>query len=109
MSPHHASGAGFILVLALLCGSAWAGPSAAHVVVIEGVRFTPEVLSVKSGDWVQWINKDPFPHTVTSPGSFDSHSIAAGGTWKHRMRKTGELQYTCTFHPNMKAALRVEP
>ena len=94
----------------LLCSHA---PRAAHapilhVVVIEGVKFTPDALTVNRGDWVHWINKDPFPHTVTAPGTFDSHSIAVGATWKYRARKAGNFAYTCTLHPNMKGTLRVE-
>jgi plastocyanin len=98
---------GCALFLSLISGATSAGPAVTHIIVIEGVKFTPEILNVKSGEWIRWINKDPFPHTVTSAGSFDSHSIAAGTSWKYRMQETGEFQYTCTFHPNMKAALRV--
>ena len=79
-----------------------------HVVVIEGVKFTPDDLTVKRGDTVQWVNKDPFPHTVTSLGAFDSHGIAVGATWKYQTRKSGTFAYTCTLHPNMKGTLRVE-
>ena len=89
--------------------SSRAAPAAIpNVVVIEGVKFTPDALTVKRGDTVQWVNKDPFPHTVTSPGAFNSHSIAVGATWKYRTRKSGIFAYTCTLHPNMKGTLRVE-
>lgn len=85
-----------------------AGAPITHIVVIEGVKFEPDSLTVKRGEWVRWINKDPFPHTVTAPGTFDSHSIAVGGTWKYLARKAGEYHYACTLHPNMKGILRVE-
>jgi plastocyanin len=94
--------------LGLIGATASAGPSAAHQIAIEGVKFTPDVMTVKRGEWVQWVNKDPFPHTVTSPGAFDSHSIPAGKTWKYRARAVGDFQYTCTLHPNMKALLRID-
>ena len=55
-----------------------------------------------------WTNKDPFPHTVTAPGKFDSHDIAADGSWKYVARTAGEYAYICTLHPNMKGTLRVE-
>lgn len=49
-----------------------AGPAAAatpkpatYTVVIEGVRFDPQVLTVNV---VFWINHDPFPHTATAQG-----------------------------------------
>ncbi len=88
--------------------SSAAGPSpATHTVVIDGVQFVPETLTVARGDTVVWVNRDPFPHTVTSPGAFDSHEIAAGSQWKYTPRKVGEFPYTCTLHPNMKGTLRV--
>jgi len=31
--------------------------------------------TVKQGETVTWINKDPFPHTATAPGVFDSRDI----------------------------------
>jgi plastocyanin len=40
-------------------------------------------------------------------GSFDSHSIAAGGTWRFVANKTGVYDYICTLHPNMKGTLKV--
>jgi plastocyanin len=80
----------------------------ANIVVIEGVSFRPDLLTVKRGDWVQWVNKDPFPHTVTAAGSFDSRSIAEGATWKYHASKVGTFAYACTLHPNMHGTLRVE-
>lgn len=81
---------------------------ATHTVVMQATSYSPAALTVKRGDTVVWVNKDPFPHTVTSPGAFDSKSIAAGSSWTYKARKAGEYAYTCTFHPNMKATLRVE-
>jgi plastocyanin len=101
--------------LGLLLGGA--GPDAAiasgkpatHEVVMEGTRFQPEVLDVKVGDSVVWVNKDLFPHTATSKaGGFDSKTIQAGDSWNYRVTKKGEFAYTCTFHPTMKATLRVK-
>jgi plastocyanin len=98
----------------LLCGAnaalgaTPAAKPATHTVIIEGVKYEPEALAVKRGDTVVWVNKDPFPHTVTAADVFDSHSIAAGASWKYVARKAGEYAYTCTLHPNMKGTLKVE-
>lgn len=81
---------------------------AIHTVVIEGVKYEPETLTVRRGEMVVWVNKDPFPHTVTAAGVFDSHSIAVGGSWKYVARKPGTYAYACTLHPNMKGTLKVE-
>jgi plastocyanin len=85
-----------------------AGAPKTHTVVIEGVKYEPDSLTIERGERVKWINKDPFPHTVTAPGEFDSHSIAAGGTWTYVARKAGALSYSCTLHPNMKGSLQVQ-
>jgi plastocyanin len=103
----------FALVCALCSLCACAGAIAAdkpatHTVVIEAVKYEPETLTVKSGDSIIWVNKDPFPHTVTAKGAFDSHDIAAGKSWKYIARKTGGYAYICTLHPNMKGTLKVE-
>jgi plastocyanin len=100
--------------LGLLLGSpgpaATASPRATtHTVVIDSLRFHPQVLTVKAGDTIMWVNRDPFPHTATAEGKqFDSHEIAPGRSWKYTARKTGEYAYACVLHPTMKATLRVE-
>ncbi len=79
-----------------------------HQVSIEALAYHPAALTVKRGDVVVWTNNDPYPHTVTDTGAFDSKSIAPGATWRYTASKTGDFPYTCTFHPNMKGILRVE-
>jgi plastocyanin len=103
------------LALAFAAGMALgAGPALAaggpvtHTVVMQATSYAPQLLTVKRGDTVVWINKDPFPHTVTATRGFDSKSIAADASWKYRATEVGEFPYTCTFHPNMKGTLRVE-
>ncbi len=80
----------------------------AHTVIIEGMRFSPQNLTVRRGDRITWINKDPFPHTVTTTdGKFDSHLIAPDGSWTYVARKTGEYHYVCSLHVTMKGRLTV--
>jgi plastocyanin len=90
--------------------AATAGPrTTTHTVVIDSLRFDPQVLTVKAGDTIIWVNHDPFPHTATAEGKlFDSHEIAPGRSWKYTARKAGEFAYACVLHPTMKATLRVE-
>ncbi|TMH36264.1 MAG: copper-binding protein [Betaproteobacteria bacterium] len=92
--------------LVIACGGGGIGEAAAatgtaHTVVIEAVKYEPETVTVKRGETVAWVNKDPFPHTVTAKGAFDSREIAAGKTWKFTPRKAGEYAYICTLHPTM--------
>jgi plastocyanin len=117
LQRRHGRGRGYPFAVALVC--AWgllhadsaaiaADKAATRTVVIDGLKYEPETLTVKRGETVVWVNKDPFPHTVTAKGAFDSHDIAAGKSWKYTARKAGEYPYICTLHPNMKGTLKVE-
>jgi plastocyanin len=83
-----------------------AGPPA--VVTIEATSYKPDAITVKKGESVTWVNKDPFAHTVTAAGKFDSRSIAPNGKWTYKAAKAGEFTYICTLHPNMKGTIKVE-
>jgi plastocyanin len=76
---------------------------------MDGTRFDPEVLTVRPGDTVVWVNRDPVPHTATArSGAFDSGSVEPGKSWKYRAGKPGSFPYFCAFHPTMKGVLKVE-
>lgn len=102
-----------------LLASMWAfaiiqGPSlttaaapAIHSVTIEGMRFTPERLTVHRGERIVWVNKDLVPHTVTH-AAFDSRIIAPNASWTYVAQKPGQYVYACTLHPAMKAMLIVQ-
>jgi plastocyanin len=82
---------------------------ATHTVTIEASRYDPEELTVNAGDTVIWVNKDLVAHTATSQaGRFDSGIIVPGKSWRYKANRTGEFAYTCTYHPTMKATLRVK-
>ena len=99
------------LALAIACALGAHAANAApqtHTVVIEGMRFNPETLTVHRGDRIVWRNKDLVPHTATASGAFDSHTIAADGSWSTVATKAGTLPYGCSFHPTMKGTLEVQ-
>jgi plastocyanin len=77
-------------------------------ITIDGTRFEPEDATVKVGDKIVWVNKDPFPHTATAKPAFDSGTIDAGASWSYTASQAGEFPYVCRFHPTMKAMLRVK-
>ena len=90
-----------------VAGAAIAAPRV-HTVLIEGMRFQPEGLTVAPGDTVVWVNRDLVPHTATSASArFDSGELAPGKSWTYTVRGAGEFNYICTYHPLMKAILRV--
>jgi len=100
-----------VAAVALLSNSVGHGAAvkpATHTVTIEAVQFQPDVIDAKRGDSIVWVNKDPFPHTVTADGKFDSKEIKPGESWTYKVQQSGDLPYICTLHPTMKAALRVK-
>lgn len=104
----------FTLVIAfsLLVGAALSAADGrshprTHTVLMEGMEFRPEALTVRVGDSIVWVNKDLVPHTATTD-RFDSGTIPAGKSWKYTVGAKGEFPYGCTFHPTMRGALRVK-
>lgn len=105
----------FLAGLVLLASSASAGAmqkstgkGKAHTVKIDGMVFTPPILTINAGDTVTWVNNDIVEHTATAAdGSFDSKMIAAGKSWKQTFKSKGDFAYVCKYHPTMKGTLKV--
>lgn len=96
------------LVLAVACTAVHADGKV-HTVVIEAMRYMPDVIEVNAGDTIVWKNRDAFPHTATAADrSFDSREIASEGAWKFKARTKGVFPYVCTLHPTMKAMLVIK-
>lgn len=68
-------------------------------VTMNMMKFNPEVLDVKMGDTVIWINKGLVAHTVQSfqPGKFYSDTLQPGQMWKWVVKDSAA--YYCTIHP----------
>jgi len=93
--------------LALLALPALAS-AATQTVVIEGMKFEPESVTVKPGDKVVWHNKDVVPHTATAAGKFDSKNLGGGQSWTWTAGAKGRYDYVCTYHPGMKGTVVVQ-
>jgi plastocyanin len=77
-------------------------------------RFYPEVVVIRPGDTVEWINNSDQIHTVTndpasavhpdnvtaptSASRFDSGYIEPGKTYRVRFTQEGEYRYVCFLH-----------
>jgi plastocyanin len=85
-------------------------PAGIAQVTIRLVKFSPEMIEIKTGQTVEWTNDDLTPHTVTSQGAGDlnSGSIDAGTSWRHTFTQAGSFQYYCAFHPEMKGTVVVK-
>ncbi len=94
-----------VLALAVLTAAA---PKPALVIHLTNFSFKPASATVKTGDTVQFVNDDPYPHTVTDAGgSFDSGNLDERASWSHTFTKAGTYTLTCTYHPNMRGTLTV--
>lgn len=101
--------------LTFLTGSVSAGSAAeapkpvTHKVTIDATDYKPQMLAVKAGDSVVWVNNDLFKHSVTATGgSFDSRDIPPGGSWTYTAKAAGSFEYSCIYHPTMRGTLRVQ-
>lgn len=82
--------------------------SAGVSIAMDGTTFAPGELTVAVGETVTWINKDPFPHNVSSaPGDFRSEDLLPGDEWRFTPAVEGRFPYVCTLHPGMEGTLIV--
>lgn len=84
-------------------------PARTHTVMMEGMAFMPESLTVAVGDTIVWINKDLVPHTATSTtAGFDSKLVEVRKSWRYTADRKGDFDYVCSLHPKMVAKLHVQ-
>jgi plastocyanin len=99
-------------VVVLLLGAANAiaqDASQVHTVIIGNFKFSPEVLSVKPGDRIVWVNQDIVPHTATAlDKSWDTGAIGSNESKGMVVKKAQTLSYYCFYHPGMTAKLLLE-
>jgi len=78
-----------------------------------GNSYNPNLIEIKVGDTVTWINSDSSPHTVTSLSSndsnFDSGVLRNGEAFSFTFDKEGQYSYFCTLHPSMVGTVVVFP
>lgn len=71
--------------------------------------FTPAALEIRVGTTVAWKNMSSVPHTVTSDDgtTFDSGTLAVGGTFRFTFKTAGTFSYHCNVHPYMRSVIIV--
>jgi plastocyanin len=79
-----------------------------HTIEIRGMKFEPEVLNVKKGDKVVWVNRDFVEHDVTEQNgkAWASSKLKAGVSWD--MIVTKSEVYYCNLHVVMKGKIVVD-
>ncbi|MFA5828705.1 MAG: PQQ-dependent sugar dehydrogenase [Candidatus Shapirobacteria bacterium] len=75
---------------------------------IKNFKFEPETITIPKGTKVTWANEDSTPHTIASQGNFESNTFDQGETFSFTFEETGEFDYICGIHPEMKGKVIVE-
>jgi plastocyanin len=95
------------LFIAFLWLPALAG-AAEHHVVIDAMKFSPQVVKARPGDTIVWENRDMFVHNVTAAAAkVSSGDLAPGKTWRYVVPAGASFDYLCTLHPVMKGRVDV--
>jgi plastocyanin len=96
------------LVVAALFGLSPLSAQAADIrITIDKLVYTPAEVRAKVGDTVEWINKDVIAHTATAKNKGWDVLIGPDKTVRMVLKKSGEFDYYCRFHPNMQGHLTV--
>ena len=76
---------------------------------IKDFAFTPQTLTVKSGETVTWINRDEEPHTVVSVEKQFKKSTALDTDQEFTITAgaPGTYTYFCSVHPKMTGTIVV--
>lgn len=87
------------------------GPAFAYSPVINVIiynnRFVPEVLTINVGQTVNWINRDPASHTVSSP-FLGSNQIEMGQAYSFQFIQPGHYHYVSQIDPQMHGEIIVK-
>lgn len=80
-------------------GSSGSGSGSDVMVSVIDMKFDDDTLTVKAGTTVTWTNNGDLPHTVTADdGSFDSATLASGGSFSFTFTQPGTYLYYCKLH-----------
>lgn len=77
-------------------------------VSIQNFAFNPQIVTVKIGTKITWINNDSAAHTVTSDeagGPLDSSDFAPGESFSVTFNQPGRFNYHCSIHSSMKGTI----
>lgn len=77
-------------------------------IMISGMKFMPEELTVQKGDTVVFLNNDMVVHDITQQPdkAWNSSKLNPGQSYKMVVRAGAD--YNCSIHPTMKGRLIVQ-
>ncbi|MEA2760430.1 MAG: hypothetical protein QOH65_3043 [Methylobacteriaceae bacterium] len=87
----------------------FATPAAAETIRInvDKLAFTPAGVSAHVGDTIEWVNGDFLAHTATARSKEWDVMIAPNKAGRLVLKRLGDIDYYCRFHPNMTGKITV--
>jgi plastocyanin len=108
-----------LLMMVALC-SIGRNATAANIAVPKGAKvyrveihnfaFEPRTLTIPTGAYVVWTNRDEEPHVITSAGALfeSSKGLDTGDTHTVAFSRPGTYAYYCSIHPMMVGTIIVK-
>jgi plastocyanin len=89
--------------VAALAAALWTAPAFADTiaVTIGNVAYAPAKISARVGDTIVWTNDDIVAHTATARDKSWDVNILPKKTGTLVVKKAGNIEYYCRYHPNM--------
>lgn len=78
-------------------------------IVMSNLAYVPVETAAAVGDVIEWDNNDFLAHTATATNGNWNVVITAKKTKRLILKKAGQVDYFCKYHPNMKGRLVVVP
>ena len=76
-----------------------------HQIILSGLTFSPDTMTVPIGTTVSWLNIESVTHTVTSDAGdsivFNSGNMFKGNEFNFTFTKAGTFPYHCNYHSGM--------
>ena len=89
--------------------AAFAAPATAETIHIEmqNLGYNPAAVSAHVGDTVEWANGDFLAHTATARSKEWDVMLLPKKTGRIVLKRPGDIEYHCRFHPNMVGRITV--
>lgn len=78
-------------------------------IVMSNLAYVPVETTAAVGDVIEWVNNDILAHTATATNGDWNVVITAKKTERLVLKKPGQVDYFCKYHPNMKGRLVIAP
>src|SRR4051794_4116679 len=96
------AGVALLAAIGLLAFNTTAFAKEDVTVSIDNFVFKPQVLMIKPGTTVTFVNHDDIPHSIVDKASkFRSKVLDTDESYKLTFDSVGDITYFCGLHPHM--------